>query len=245
MITAASIFVLLFVSAMLLFLTSFHTLTDMHGDHLTVMSNSKLAPRAAMVSTAGKSSSSSSSAAATTTERVKVGNSNNGIDKNLKIMKGKSESTVSIENSETKAAQSNSDKSVCKLAFPTKTCKINPYIKYWDDNAECFSSPLRASSGSAVKLEDRKYVVFQPDLGGWNNIRMALEVVIVFALVTGRILVMPPDAILYLLHMNKKWGENKSNMDDFMDFKRLMKSGGLEVISIEDFLSHVYHSTIS
>jgi hypothetical protein len=66
---------------------------------------------------------------------------------------------------------------------------------------------------------DRRYVVFQPDLGGWNNIRMALEVVILFAVATGRVLVMPPHAILYLLAGNKKWGDNKSTMDDYLDFR--------------------------
>ena len=33
--------------------------------------------------------------------------------------------------------------------------------------------------------EERKYVIMQPDLGGWNNIRMALEIAILFAHVTG------------------------------------------------------------
>jgi hypothetical protein len=46
--------------------------------------------------------------------------------------------------------------------------------------------------GLAAPIEERRYVVFQPDTGGWNNIRMALEIVIIFAKVTGRILVIPP-----------------------------------------------------
>jgi hypothetical protein len=45
-----------------------------------------------------------------------------------------------------------------------------------------------------------------------NNIRMALEVVVLLALVTGRVLVLPPHAVLYLLHHNKKWGDNKSSV---------------------------------
>jgi hypothetical protein len=70
----------------------------------------------------------------------------------------------------------------CLVNFPPK-CPIHPYIHYWDDDTDCFESPLRKSSGLTAKNEDRKFIVFQPDLGGWNNIRMALEVVILFALV--------------------------------------------------------------
>jgi hypothetical protein len=92
-------------------------------------------------------------------------------------------------------------------------------IPYWEETTDCYESPLRRGSGLAAPVVDRRYVVFQPDLGGWNNIRMALEVVILFAVATGRILVMPPHAILYLLAGNKKWGDNKSTMDDYLDFR--------------------------
>lgn len=128
--------------------------------------------------------------------------------------------------------------SKCRYFLPTK-CAVSPFVKYWDDYTDCFESPLRNSSGLHQSLEKRKYVVFQPDLGGWNNIRMGLEVVIMFAHVTGRILVMPPNAVLYLLHMNKKWDNNKQNMNDFIDFARLSAANGLEVISMEEFLTTV------
>ena len=39
---------------------------------------------------------------------------------------------------------------------------------------------------------DRKYMTFEPDGGGWNNIRMAMESVIGLAVAMGRTLVMPP-----------------------------------------------------
>ena len=126
----------------------------------------------------------------------------------------------------------------CRLSFPPQ-CAINPSVIYWDQETDCFESPLRNSSGLQAPLIDRRYVVFQPDLGGWNNIRMALEVAILFAHLTGRILVIPPDAVLYLLVGNKKWDDNRSSMDDFVDFTRLGAGSGLEIISMEIFLETV------
>lgn len=68
----------------------------------------------------------------------------------------------------------------CKVTFQPK-CRINPLVKYWDEVMECYTSPFRDLVGLDAPLEDRKFVVFQADSGGWNNIRMALEVVILFA----------------------------------------------------------------
>lgn len=117
--------------------------------------------------------------------------------------------------------QSSTAASTCQITF-TPTCPIShSLLQYWEDTTDCYHSPLRSNSGLQAPLADRRYVVFQPDLGGWNNIRMALEVVILFALVSGRVLVMPPDAVLYLLASNKNWDKNKSSMDDYLDFERM------------------------
>lgn len=53
---------------------------------------------------------------------------------------------------------------------------------------------------------------------------------------TGRILVLPPNAVLYLLHMNKKWGDNKSGMEDYFDFDKLRAAKGLETMPMSTFL---------
>ncbi len=52
------------------------------------------------------------------------------------------------------------------------------------------------------------------DVGGWNNIRMQMELCLVFAYATGRTFVMPPDQPMYLLNQGK--GHQKAH--SFMDF---------------------------
>ena len=59
--------------------------------------------------------------------------------------------------------------------------------------------PPLSSNNSSQNLRNRRYLTFEPDTGGWNNLRMSLENLIVLAAVSGRTLVLPPDQIMYLL----------------------------------------------
>lgn len=78
-----------------------------------------------------------------------------------------------------------------------------------------------------------KYVTFEPDVGGWNNIRMQMEIVLVFAYATGRILVLPPDQPMYLLNAGK--GHQKAHsFADFFPFDYIRKR--LPVITMEEFM---------
>lgn len=79
-------------------------------------------------------------------------------------------------------------KGSCKSSFPLK-CEMYPYVQFWNKvlyKEDCYQSPLRHPLGGKAPPEEQKYVVFQPDNGGWNNIRMAAETVMIFAHATGR-----------------------------------------------------------
>lgn len=165
---------------------------------------------------------------------------------NIKIKDSKSQKKaknaehVISSSSTTSSSSSSSSSSQCKLKARKSSCDISPrLLPYWSDEPDCFTSPLRRSSTHASDVDKRKYVVMQPDLGGWNNIRMALELGLLFAHVTGRIFVLPPPAVLYLLHQNKKWKDNYSTFADFLDFKRLGQGDGLKTIQMRDFLEEV------
>ena len=69
--------------------------------------------------------------------------------------------------------------------------EIASEMVYWSDipSDANYMSPFH--NGNKHE-SDRKYMTFEPDGGGWNNIRMAMESVIGLAVAMGRTLVMPP-----------------------------------------------------
>jgi hypothetical protein len=68
------------------------------------------------------------------------------------------------------------------------------------------------------------YLVFRPWPGGFNNIRMSLELAAFFAYIINRTLVLPPTYHMYLL-------EGESNLSDFFDLDDI----GIETVSFEEF----------
>jgi len=104
---------------------------------------------------------------------------------------------------------------------------------YWRDiPADAhFVSPFKREG------EEKKYLTFEPDAGGWNNIRMALETVVALAHAMGRILVMPPKKGMYLLDKADAGHQNSLHFGDFFDLEALSaEHSGLEIISMEQFL---------
>jgi hypothetical protein len=102
-------------------------------------------------------------------------------------------------------------------------------LAYWNDpqgsRDEEFVSPFRVSSSSGKT----KYLTFEADTGGFNNIRMSFENIIVMAAATGRVLVLPPSQYMYLLH-------NRNNFDHFFPLFSEGMQKRLRVVTMKQFL---------
>jgi len=127
----------------------------------------------------------------------------------------------------------------CTVSFEP-TCDMYSYVRFWNKRfypEDCYASPLTPPLKGKTPYDQQKYVVFEPDYGGWNNIRMAAETVIMFAHATGRTLVLPPSMVFYLLNKNSKAADNESAFSKFFDFRKIAE--GLNIISMEDFIENV------
>jgi len=133
--------------------------------------------------------------------------------------------------------------SAASRAFHTSyepTCDMYPYIRFWKKEFSAkdhYESPL---STRRLPIDEQKFVVFEPDRGGWNNIRMAAEVAIVFAHATGRTLVLPPKEIWYLLTQNPHGHhvhDNRGRFEKFFNFTKLEET--MNIISMGTFMEHI------
>jgi len=104
---------------------------------------------------------------------------------------------------------------------------------YWSDipTDSSYVSPFKKKT-TAVQ-----YMTFEPDEGGWNNIRMSMETIVVAAHAMGRTLVLPPNQGIYLLQQDK--GKQKTSFS-FADFFHLnsidLEHAGIDIITTEEFL---------
>ncbi|GFH56455.1 hypothetical protein CTEN210_12931 [Chaetoceros tenuissimus] len=99
---------------------------------------------------------------------------------------------------------------------------------YWDD--------IPADSKYVSPFHDEeKYITFEPDRGGWNNIRMAYETILVLAHATGRTLVLPPEQEMYLLTDGE--GKKSFTFNDFFHLESISREHkGMNIITMEEFL---------
>lgn len=119
--------------------------------------------------------------------------------------------------------------------------RVDSEVIYWKNvpNDIDYRSPI---SPHHLKNESHdRYLTFEYDQGGWNNVRMGMESLIVVAHATGRTLVIPPKQHLYLLgkaHKDKEDAKEHDEMgfDDFFDINLLKSHRGLQVLEMDEFL---------
>lgn len=106
---------------------------------------------------------------------------------------------------------------------------------YWNspqgDRDRSFKTPFAPPKNGEIK---EYFLTFEPDRGGWNNIRMSMEILFVMAAATGRTLVLPPRLPLYLL------GHGKEGARGFGDFfplhnKELLKK--VKIMTMREFVT--------
>jgi len=106
-------------------------------------------------------------------------------------------------------------------------CDINvDSLAYWNVDEPYQTSPFA--------VEGQKFLTFTPDMGGWNNVRMSLEVVFVLAAATGRTLVLPPPIPLYLLTLDK--GNQYRHFGDFFPLDQLQHR--VQTMTMQEYVHH-------
>ena len=112
---------------------------------------------------------------------------------------------------------------------PSHSAAANEMV-YWSDipSDNAHVSPFYDST---------KYMTFEPDPGGWNNIRMSMESVLAMAVAMGRTLVLPPSQGMYLLDQDEHEKDNQFSFHNFYHLESIAKEhGGLNIISMKQFL---------
>jgi len=110
---------------------------------------------------------------------------------------------------------------------------------YWSDipSDSSYVSPFKKKASGLLGKDRAQYMTFIPDSGGWNNIRMAMETIIVAAHAMGRTLVLPPGRDMYLLG---EGGGKQKTIFSFADFFHLnsidLEHAGIDIITTEEFL---------
>jgi hypothetical protein len=116
-------------------------------------------------------------------------------------------------------------------------------LAYWNDpqgvRDQNFVSPFAVPMDNGEDEKNKKrYLTFEPDPGGWNNVRMSMEVIFVMAAAMGRTLVLPPRAPFYLLGTGK---ENARSFGSFYDISKPSFQKEVEVITMEEFFERETH----
>ncbi|KAL7533903.1 hypothetical protein ACHAXR_005519 [Thalassiosira sp. AJA248-18] len=123
--------------------------------------------------------------------------------------------------------------------------EIYRLVSYWNDPRSdvdrAFQSPFLEAPSAFIKRPKRtRYLSFEPDSGGWNNIRMEFETMVVLAAATGRTLVLPPDNPLYLLSKDKD-KRHRGLQHFFQEFDDVVETISTEDLFQKEMLENKYY----
>ena len=138
----------------------------------------------------------------------------------------------------------------CNETLPAVEAVLSSMLAFWNDppglrdrdvgspNVESHPfvpPPLSREDAKNPKLSRRRYLTFEPDGGGWNNLRMSFECIVTFAAVMGRTLVLPPEQIMYLLIPHKNDTRKTRNFHDYYKLNTNLQRR-VPIITSEEFL---------
>jgi hypothetical protein len=107
-------------------------------------------------------------------------------------------------------------------------------LSYWRDEHSLFAEFSSITSTST----SRQYICFDADIGGFNNIRMQFEYMVIMAAITGRTLVLPAPSPWYLINLGpiKREGDIDGVCDygEFFDIDALKQF--VNVITTAEFI---------
>eukprot|EP00537_Pseudo-nitzschia_pungens_P012790 CAMPEP_0172383614 /NCGR_PEP_ID=MMETSP1061-20121228/1479_1 /TAXON_ID=37318 /ORGANISM="Pseudo-nitzschia pungens, Strain cf. pungens" /LENGTH=780 /DNA_ID=CAMNT_0013111923 /DNA_START=163 /DNA_END=2505 /DNA_ORIENTATION=- len=124
---------------------------------------------------------------------------------------------------------------------------------YWEDIPEdaLHMSPFHVNhpenqNGDGKQVQSiTQFLTFEPDQGGWNNIRMAMETVLALAFAMGRTLVLPPHQGMYLIDKGGDHQNNKFSFDHFFHMESISAEHiGLDIITTKEFLERCVRGEI-
>lgn len=106
---------------------------------------------------------------------------------------------------------------------------VKSELIYWRD------VPVDQQLERSFGASEEQFLTFEYDAGGWNNIRMAVECMLVFAHVTGRTIVLPPTQQLYLV--SKEHDSRRAfGLADFLNVTLLSSHRGWKTVMMPEFL---------
>ena len=121
---------------------------------------------------------------------------------------------------------------------PTNQKIINEMV-FWSDipSDASYLSPMHPLNDPHTPDDTERFLTFEPNHGGWNNIRMAMETALVLSHGMGRTLVLPPEHSMYLLGKGDGQQKNQFGFNDFFHLDAIsMEHKGFKAITMEEFL---------